>query len=250
MRPASELARRSLTSKPSRASATAGSTRPVHPAPPYRSWARAKPATVPGTPTARWLRWWIREEYSPSSSRNIRGWARRGAFSLKSNTVELPSGKRITMNPPPPMLPATGCVTASANPVAMAASTALPPARSTAAPARLACGYADTTIPPSDRRTPPGDGKVGRGRRGGAAGGEEQGRRYGHRRAGLAQVHRGSHCGSGCGRWERRPRRSTTAIPECGRGRSLTVRGRNPPPASERRCIRAGRFAPRCSSGE
>ena len=31
------------------------------------------------------------------------------------------------MKPPPPMLPACGCTTASANPVATAASTALPP---------------------------------------------------------------------------------------------------------------------------
>ena len=46
----------------------------------------------------------------------------------------------MTMKPPPPMLPAAGCVTASANPVAIAASTALPPARSTSAPAREACG--------------------------------------------------------------------------------------------------------------
>ncbi len=55
------------------------------------------------------------------------------------------------MNPPPPMLPAEGCVTASANPVAMAASTALPPARSTARPTWLARRSTDTTIPFGDR---------------------------------------------------------------------------------------------------
>ena len=42
-----------------------------------------------------------------------------------------PSPGGITMNPPPPMLPATGKVTASAKAVATAASTALPPSFST-----------------------------------------------------------------------------------------------------------------------
>ena len=42
------------------------------------------------------------------------------------------------MNPPPPMLPAAGYVTDRAKPVAMAASTALPPAASTSRPAWLA----------------------------------------------------------------------------------------------------------------
>ena len=39
------------------------------------------------------------------------------------------------MKPPPPMLPALGCVTARANAVATAASIALPPFRRIAAPA-------------------------------------------------------------------------------------------------------------------
>src|SRR5512144_2239141 len=45
---------------------------------------------------------------------------------------------RITMYPPPPRLPAKGNVTASANPVATAASTALPPAFMISSPAALA----------------------------------------------------------------------------------------------------------------
>src|SRR3954463_13632809 len=45
---------------------------------------------------------------------------------------------RITMYPPPPRFPANGNVTASANPVATAASTALPPARMISSPAALA----------------------------------------------------------------------------------------------------------------
>ncbi len=51
------------------------------------------------------------------------------------------------MNPPPPMLPALGSVTASAKAVATAASTALPPFASTAAPASHAGADVHTTIP-------------------------------------------------------------------------------------------------------
>src|SRR5579862_667567 len=51
------------------------------------------------------------------------------------------------MNPPPPMLPANGCVTASANAVATAASTALPPFANTDAPASDATSDDDTTRP-------------------------------------------------------------------------------------------------------
>ncbi len=56
-------------------------------------------------------------------------------------------GVRTTMKPPPPMLPANGCVTASANAVATAASTALPPFASTAAPTSDASSEDDTTTP-------------------------------------------------------------------------------------------------------
>src|SRR5688500_10291890 len=51
------------------------------------------------------------------------------------------------MNPPPPMLPAVGCVTASAKPVATAASTALPPRRRIAAPTSDAIDDVETTNP-------------------------------------------------------------------------------------------------------
>ena len=52
-----------------------------------------------------------------------------------------------SMNPPPPMLPASGNVTASANPVATAASTALPPWRRMSLPTSDAGAETDTTIP-------------------------------------------------------------------------------------------------------
>ena len=54
------------------------------------------------------------------------------------------------MKPPPPMFPAAGRVTASANAVATAASTALPPWRRMAAPTSDAGPDADTTIPVRD----------------------------------------------------------------------------------------------------
>src|SRR5437899_2489399 len=50
------------------------------------------------------------------------------------------------MNPPPPMFPATGSTTASANATATAASTALPPRRRISTPTSLASGCPETTI--------------------------------------------------------------------------------------------------------
>ena len=61
-----------------------------------------------------------------------------GARSRKSMNVARPSAKRISMKPPPPRLPANGCVTAIAKPTATAASTALPPFCSTATPTSAA----------------------------------------------------------------------------------------------------------------
>src|SRR5436190_11987374 len=63
------------------------------------------------------------------------------------------------MNPPPPMFPANGYVTASANPVATAASTALPPRERTAAPMSEAYAETETTIPAVEL-TGSGDGAV------------------------------------------------------------------------------------------
>src|SRR5947207_8244738 len=55
------------------------------------------------------------------------------------------------MKPPPPMLPAEGCTTASANAVATAASMAVPPSSSTRAPTCDANWFCETTIPPRAR---------------------------------------------------------------------------------------------------
>jgi hypothetical protein len=51
------------------------------------------------------------------------------------------------MKPPPPMLPAVGCVTASASAVATAPSMALPPSRMTFQPTPDAMSLCDTTMP-------------------------------------------------------------------------------------------------------
>ena len=55
------------------------------------------------------------------------------------------------MNPPPPRLPALGRVTASENPTATAASTALPPLFIISIPTSEDNSFCETTIGPSDR---------------------------------------------------------------------------------------------------
>src|SRR6516165_2955870 len=72
--------------------------------------------------------------------------AAAGAVSRKSRAAVCPLTD-TTANPPPPIFPADGRVTASANAVATAASTAVPPPRRTSAPTRLASGESLTTAP-------------------------------------------------------------------------------------------------------
>ena len=91
--PASDRARPSVTSKPSRASATAGSTRSFHGLLPCFCHARCRPATVPGTPTERWVLWWRSKSYLPSFI-HIVGFAPAGAISRKSKVVAVPSAAR------------------------------------------------------------------------------------------------------------------------------------------------------------
>src|SRR5262249_16440796 len=142
----SERARFSLIGNPSRASAAAGSTSRFHGSLPCSFHARCRPATVPGTPTAIWLLWCSSELYCPSFS-HIVGEAFAGAFSRKSYVTASPDDGRYTMNPPPPMLPAVGCVTASANAVATTASIALPPSLMTSAPILDAISLCAATMP-------------------------------------------------------------------------------------------------------
>src|SRR6185437_6297864 len=58
-----------------------------------------------------------------------------------------PSCRRISMKPPPPRLPACGCTTASAKPVATAASIALPPSFMISTPAAEANALLLATMP-------------------------------------------------------------------------------------------------------
>src|SRR5438067_12715539 len=62
-------------------------------------------------------------------------------------TTAAPRRGWTSMNPPPPVFPASGNVTASAKAVATAASTALPPSRSTSRPTSDAGADTDTTVP-------------------------------------------------------------------------------------------------------
>ena len=61
-----DRARPSVTTKPSRASAIAGSTSRLQGSRPCSFQARCRPATVPGTPTERWLSWCRSSSYLPS----------------------------------------------------------------------------------------------------------------------------------------------------------------------------------------
>ena len=75
---------------------------------------------------------------------------RRGLAILDARRLAAPSPGQTIMNPPPPMLPASGNVTAIASAVATAASTALPPLAKIAAPTSAAAGDTHTTIPVVD----------------------------------------------------------------------------------------------------
>ncbi len=124
----------------------AGCSSSAHGLLPYFLCASSKPRTVPGTPTARQpIK--LSGVRLPCASRYIFRVALRGAVSRKSMKVVRPSARRMSMNPPPPIFPAKGCVTARAKPTATAASTALPPDFKTATPTSVANGSCATTIP-------------------------------------------------------------------------------------------------------
>src|SRR5690606_16657896 len=84
-----------------------------------------------------------------SPSRYVSRVAEAGAVSRYSTQTGFSSGGWIIMNPPPPMLPASGHVTASANATATAASTAFPPRFRISTPTSLAGAETVTTIPRS-----------------------------------------------------------------------------------------------------
>src|SRR5690348_8987713 len=131
---------------PEEARPMAGCSKSNHGLRPYFLLASSRPRTVPGTPAARQPTR-LSLVTLPLASRYMSCDALRGAFSRKSINVVQPSTRRISMKPPPPMLPAKGCVTARAKPTATAASTALPPDFRTATPTSAANGSWATTIP-------------------------------------------------------------------------------------------------------
>src|SRR5262249_7514275 len=135
------------TGKPVAASSTAGCTRPAHGFLPYLFFAYSRPRTVPGTPAARYPSVLSCVAFPVAESIYMSRDADIGARSRKSRNVVRPSASRININPPPPILPALGCVTASANPTATAASTALPPPLRTFSPIAVACFSRETTMP-------------------------------------------------------------------------------------------------------
>src|SRR5690606_39067872 len=101
--------------------------------------------TDPGTPEASCPRKLRSTIGLPSSSRNMSVVAAAGAASRKSSEANSPSALRYTIKPPPPILPALGYTTASANCTATAASTALPPSFNICNPTAEASGCAVTT---------------------------------------------------------------------------------------------------------
>src|SRR5262249_62020732 len=76
--------------------------------------------------------------------------ARGASFPGYPPAAPPPPGGRPPITPPPPMLPALGCVTASAKAVATAASTAFPPLARIEAPASHAGDDVHTTSPSFD----------------------------------------------------------------------------------------------------
>src|SRR6185436_12112229 len=93
------------TGNPFDASSTAGAMFSAHFRLPYLDSAISKPRTVPGTPDDRHPSMLSRVS-SPLASRYMLRDAFPGARSRKSMNVARPSAMRISMNPPPPMLPA------------------------------------------------------------------------------------------------------------------------------------------------
>ena len=149
----SASARNWSTGKPCLASAIAGAASCRSGLVPKRCKARCSPAGLPGTPADEAPKRTLSSSRVPSARRYMPAVADCGAHSRKSNDVVVPSAMRTSKKPPPPRLPACGCVTASVSATATAASTALPPSRSTARPAAVACGSQLTTTPALPRAT-------------------------------------------------------------------------------------------------
>ena len=133
------------TGKPFAASSIAGCTRSAHGLVPYLWLAYSSRAPCRGR-RPRGIRSRILRRLAGRVEVHVaRGRLRR--MFAEIDDVLRPSARRISMKPPPPMLPALGWVTASASPTAAAASMALPPFFKTCNPVSVACRSRETTIP-------------------------------------------------------------------------------------------------------
>ena len=111
------------------------------------AWASPRPRTGPGTPAAQAPARW-RGRSLPSRSRYILGIGSRRRHLAEIDRDDLPPIGQVSHDEPAAAryCPASGSVTARANAVAIAASIALPPWRSTSRPTSAACpSWATTT---------------------------------------------------------------------------------------------------------
>ncbi len=145
---ATSPARRGETANPSSASAMASSKSVGQFARPQRRCASSSSIGVPGVPTESPPTTASKKPIVvPSSLRNSLGVAAIGAVSRASSVVISPvAASYQTRNAPPPSPEDCGSTSPSTTCTATIASAALPPSRSTAAPASTASGLAAATI--------------------------------------------------------------------------------------------------------
>ena len=130
-----------VTSTPPRASRAAGLTKSASGTRPKRADASHTPAGIPYVPTdaAPMLNTWIASPNETvigiSSSRASESAPRPGASTKKSSSTGARSGATTSMYPPAPNPVSSDSHTNDASIAPTAASTALPPSRSTSAPA-------------------------------------------------------------------------------------------------------------------
>ena len=134
--------------KPSVANWEARLNSKLHSNKPWSSWASDNMANTPGTPVDKPLFLASRKPIGLlSASKNISAVAAAGAVSRPSNTeIAFSEASKCTINPPPANPELCGSTKLSTASIAMAASTAEPPALNISNPASVAWGLAVTTI--------------------------------------------------------------------------------------------------------
>src|SRR5215208_3323193 len=133
--------------------AAAGAARSARGSDPKRLAASDTPAGTPYVPTDAGpaLNTWVTSPkvtgIGTSSSRRDGSAPRPGASTKKSSSVAAPPGWATSMYPPPPSPVRPGSATREASMAAIAASTALPPARRASAPASAVRGWPAAMTP-------------------------------------------------------------------------------------------------------